>query len=124
QEPRTTFDYGCIARLKNGVTVVQAHAQMSAIQARIGTDYPVVRNLKIDMLPMLNSVVGNVRTPLYVLMGAVLCLLLIGCANLANLLVARSMTRSQELVIRAALGANKRRLILQSIMEVVPLVVL
>jgi putative ABC transport system permease protein len=124
QEPRTTFDYGCIARLKNGVTVVQAHAQMSAIQARIGTDYPVVRNLKIDMLPMLNSVVGNVRTPLYVLMGAVLCLLLIGCANLANLLVARSMTRSHELVVRAALGARTGRLILQSIMEVAPLVVL
>ena len=124
QEPRTTFDYGCIARLKNGVTVGEAHAQISAIQARIGTDYPAVRNLKIDMLPMLNSVVGNVRTPLYVLMGAVLCLLLIGCANLANLLVARSMTRSHELVVRAALGARTGRLVLQSIMEVAPLVVL
>jgi putative ABC transport system permease protein len=124
QEPRTTFDYGCIARLKNGVTIVQAHAQISAIQARIGTDYPVVRNLRIDMLPMLTSVVGSVRTPLYVLMGAVLCLLLIGCANLANLLVARSMTRSHELVVRAALGARTGRLVLQSIMEVAPLVVL
>ena len=73
---------------------------------------------------MLDTLVKNVRTFLYFLMGAVLCLLLIGCANLANLLVARSMTRSQELVVRAALGANKGRLILQSIMEVAPLVVL
>jgi putative ABC transport system permease protein len=65
-----------------------------------------------------------VRTPLYVLMGAVLCLLLIGSANLANLLVARSMTRSQEFVVRAALGARKERLILQSIMELAPMVAL
>ena len=124
REPRTTFDYECIARLKNGVALAQAQAQMSEIQARIGREYPVLQNLKIQLLPMLDSVVGGARTPLYVLMGAVSCLLLIGCVNVANLLVARSLTRSQELVVRAALGAHKGRLILQSIMEVVPLVVL
>jgi putative ABC transport system permease protein len=73
---------------------------------------------------MLDNLVGNVRTPLYVLMAAVVCLLLIGCANLASLLLARSMSRSQELVVRTALGARKGRLILQSIMELVPLVAL
>ncbi len=124
EEPRTTFDYGCIARLKNGVTLSQAQAQMSEIQSRIGNAYPVVQGLKIQISPMLDNLVGNVRTPLYFLMGAVLCLLLIGCTNLANLLVARSMTRRQELVVRAALGAHKRRLILQSIMEIAPLVAL
>jgi len=124
EEPRTTFDYGCIARLKNGVTLPQAQAQMSEIQSRIGNAYPVVQDLKIQISPMLDNLVGNVRTPLYFLMGAVLCLLLIGCTNLANLLVARSMTRRQELVVRAALGAHKRRLILQSIMEIAPLVAL
>jgi len=124
EEPRTTFDYGCIARLKNGVTLPQAQAQMSEIQSRIGNAYPVVQDLKIQISPMLDNLVGNVRTPLYFLMGAVLCLLLIGCTNLANLLVARSMTRRQELVVRTALGAHKRRLILQSIMEIAPLVAL
>jgi predicted permease len=124
QEPRTTFDYGCIARLKNGVTLSHAQAEMSEIQSRIGNAYPVIRDLKIQISPMLDNLVGNVRTPLYFLMGAVLCLLLIGCTNLANLFVARSMTRRQELVVRAALGARKGRLILQSIMEVAPLVAL
>jgi putative ABC transport system permease protein len=123
-EPRTTYDYGCIARLKNGVTLAQAQAQMSEIQSRIGRAQPIIQEMGIHLSPMLDTLVKNVRTPLYFLMGAVLCLLLIGCANLANLLVARSMTRSQELVVRAALGANKGRLILQSIMEVAPLVVL
>jgi len=124
EEPRITFDNGCLARLKNGVTIAQAQAQMSEIQSRIGKAYPVIRDLKIQISPMLDKLVGSVRTPLYFLMGAVLCLLLIGCTNLANLLVARSMTRRQELVVRAALGAHKGRLILQSIMEVAPLVAL
>jgi putative ABC transport system permease protein len=123
-EPRTTYDYGSIARLKNGVTLAQAQAQMSEVQSGIGQAHPVIKEVRIHLTPMLDSVVGNVRTPLYFLMGAVLCLLLIGCVNLANLLVARSMTRTQELVVRAALGANKGRLLLQSIMEVMPLVVL
>ena len=123
-EARTTFDYGCIARLKNGVSLAQSQAQMSEIQARIGSQYPEIQKLPIQVTSMLDILVRGVRTPLYFLLGAVLCLLLIGCFNLANLLVARSMTRSQELVVRAALGANKRRLVLQSIMEVVPLVAL
>jgi len=123
-EARTTFDYGCIARLKSGVTLAQAQAQMSEIQARIGRAFPDIQKLTIRISPLLDILVGNVRTPLYFLMGAVLCLLLIGCANLANLLVARSITRSRELVVRAALGAHKGRLILQSIMELVPLIVL
>jgi len=120
-EPRITFDYGCVARLKDGVTIAQAQAQMSEIHTRIATEHPFLQKIGIYVTPMLDRMVGSVRTTLYLLMGAVLCLLLIGCANLANLLVARSMARSQELVVRAALGANKRRLVLQSIMEVAPL---
>ncbi|MBI4471769.1 MAG: ABC transporter permease, partial [Acidobacteria bacterium] len=122
-EARTAYDYACIARLRNGITLAQAQAQLLEIQSRIRSAHPLTAK-GIYISPMLDSVAGNVRTPLYFLMAAVLCLLLIGCANLTNLLVARSMTRSQELVIRAALGADKGRLILQSIMEVVPLVVL
>ena len=97
---------------------------MTEIQAGIGKSYPVAKDLGILVTPMRDQLVGKVRTPLYFLMGAVLCLLLIGGANLANLLVARSMARSHELVLRAALGAHKGRLIMQSIMELVPLVVL
>jgi putative ABC transport system permease protein len=124
QESRATLDYACIARLRKGVTLVQAQAQMSEIQSRIGAAYPLIQGFRIRISPVLDELVRGVRTPLYFLLGAVLCLLLIGCANVANLLVARSMTRSQELVIRAALGASKCRLILQSILEVAPLVVL
>src|SRR5262245_55087662 len=123
-EPRVTFDYGSVARLKSGISFSQAQAEMAQIQARIGNEHREIKDLKIRTSPMLDQLVGNVRAPLYTLLGAVLCLMLIGCANLANLMVARSMTRRQELVVRAALGANKRRLILQSIMEVMPLVVL
>jgi putative ABC transport system permease protein len=121
-ESRFTFDYSSIARLKQGVTLAQAQAQMSEIQAGIGKTFPPMQGFKIEVFPTLEDLVRNVRTPLYFLLGAVFCLLLIGCANLANLLVARSMSRSQELVLRAALGAGKGRLLLQSIMEVVPLV--
>jgi putative ABC transport system permease protein len=123
QESRFTYAYNCIARLKPGVSVAQAQQQLSAIQARIAATDPRLRGQGVYVTRTLDDLVGNVRTPLYLLMGAVLCLLLIGCANLANLLVARSMTRVQELVVRAALGAGKARLILQSFMEVVPLVV-
>jgi putative ABC transport system permease protein len=123
REPRTTFDYACIARLRKGVTVDQAQAQMSEIQSRLGTIYPQIQKLQIRVSPLLDELVNRVSSPLYFLLGAVLCLLLIGCANVANLLVARSMRKSQELLVRAALGANKWRLILQSVIEVLPLVV-
>jgi len=123
-EFRATFDYACIARVKRGVTLAQAQAQMAEIQSRIGSAYPDFRGMKVELTSMLDDMVRNVRTPLYLLLAAVLCLLLIGWVNLANMLVARSMTRSHELVVRAALGANKGRLILQSIMEVLPLTAL
>jgi putative ABC transport system permease protein len=124
EEARVTFDYACIARLKRGVTRGQAQTQMAEIQSRIGRDYPQFQGMQVEITSMLDDLVNPVRRPLYLLLAAVLCLLLIGCVNLANMLVARSMTRSHELVVRATLGANKRRLVLQSIMEVLPLTVL
>ncbi len=123
-EARNAFDHSCIARLKDRVTLAQARAEMSQIHSGILKIYPGQKSLSIFVLPMLDPIVGNVRTPLYFLMGAVVCLLLIGCSNLANLMVARAMSRSQELVLRAALGAHKSRLIQQSIIEIVPLVFL
>jgi len=124
KEPRTTFDYAAVARLKDGVTLAQAQAEMSGIQSTISKTYPGMEKLQLEISPMLDNMVGSVRARLYFLMGAVLCLLLIGTFNLANLLVARSMTRSQELVLRTALGAPRHRLILQSMMELLPPVAL
>ena len=121
EEFRAALDYGCIARLKKGVTLAQAQAQMAEIQLRIGKTYPTFQGMRVEITPMLEDMVRTVRTTLYLLLAAVLCLLLIGCVNLANMLVARSMTRSHEFVVRAALGANKGRLMLQSVMEVLPL---
>src|SRR5262249_29697811 len=124
EEFRAALDYGCVARLKKGVTLAQAQAQMAEIQLRIGKTYPTFQGMRVEITPMLEDMVRTVRTTLYLLLAAVLCLLLIGCVNLANMLVARSMTRSHEFVVRAALGANKGRLMLQSVMEVLPLTAL
>jgi len=123
-ESRFTYDYSGIARLKEGVSIAQAQAEMSGIHEGIIQAFPALKGQGVRVSPLRDDLVGSVRKPLYLLLGAVLCLLLIGCANLANLLVARSMTRSHEFVVRAALGAGKARLILQSIMEVFPLVAL
>jgi putative ABC transport system permease protein len=122
-EPRGVTDYAAIARLADRVTLAQAQAQMNEVQARIGEAHPDIRNLRLFLMPMLDAMVAPQRTPLYVLMGAVSCLLLIAGANLANLLMVRSIARSRELVVRTALGANKRRLMLQTIAELLPLMV-
>jgi putative ABC transport system permease protein len=121
-EPRGVHDYACIARLRNGVAFEQAQAQMKEIQARMDRTHAEMRDLGMTLIPMRDDVVGNVRTVLYFLMGAVSCLLLIGAVNLANLLVVRAMSQRRELVVRAALGADGGRLVLQSIMQVLPLV--
>src|SRR5262249_13005224 len=75
-------------------------------------------------VPMLSDTVSAVRTPLYILFAAVGAMLLIGCANLANLLVARALARGNELSVRAALGASRARLMIQSVSELLPMLAL
>jgi putative ABC transport system permease protein len=121
------FHYlNAIARLKPGVTLEQAQAEMSQIAAGIAAQYPAIKKdwgATVDR--WIDRVVGpQLRLSLFVLMSAVGVVLLIGCANLANLLLARAALRSREVTIRAALGANRWRLIRQLLTESLVLAVL
>src|SRR5262245_25219345 len=121
---RMNYSYLAIARLKPGVTVDQARAEMNLMAAQITREHPKENEgIGAGLAPMLDDNVSAVRTPLYVLFGAVLAMLLVGCANLANLLLARALARQRELAVRAALGAGRGRLVVQAVAEVVPIFV-
>jgi predicted permease len=101
-----------IARLKPGVTLAQARADMDGIAQNLAVAYPEANKaVGITLVSMKEDIVGNVQPFLIVLLAAVGFLLLIACANVANLLLARSMARSREFAIRAALGASQARVI-------------
>ena len=115
---RTAHDVQCIARLKRGVSLSQADAAMNAIQDHIDRLNPETeRGLGAKVLPTKEALVGDVRGTLLLLLGAVGVVLLIACANVASLLLARSATRRREFSIRAALGADRRRIVRQLVTE-------
>ncbi len=114
-----SHNFRAVGRLKPGVTAAEATANLSIISRRLHDahrDIPFIA-AAANSRPLLEHMVGDVKRPLYVMLAATACLLLIACLNVANLLVARAASRRKELAIRTALGGGRMRLLREHLME-------
>ena len=126
-EDRGHEDYNIVGKLRPGVTVEEARAEMDTITARLRQAHPEVYppngKLTFIVLPLLEQVVGNVRHTLWLLLASVGCVLLIACANVANLMLSRALARQKEIAVRTAVGATATRIIRQLLTESVLLAI-
>ena len=108
----------CIGRLKDGISIAQARTDLDIIHSSLSVQYPTVnKGYRVAVRRLLDALVLDYSTTLWILVAAVACLLLISCANIATLLFARALERQKEIVVRAALGASRLRLIGQLLLE-------
>ena len=118
KESRDNRYFNVIGRLKPGVSLPQAQAQMDTINQRLAQSYSATNvGWGVSLTTLQDGVVGQVRLSLLVLLGAVAFVLLIACANIANLMLARATSRQKEIAVRSALGASRLRLVRQLLTE-------
>ena len=120
-QTHTGYGHLAIARLRPGVTVAQAQNELTTIAARLAQQYPVKQFVTFGVESLREYVAGSTVKPLVTLLAASLGLLLIGCCNLANLLLTRTLTRNRETAVRTALGASHLQLLVQGVAELFPL---
>ena len=117
-EQRGNDFLSCIARLKNGVSLDQAQANIDTISAALRQQYPDSNTgVAVKLRPLINSLIGKAQSGLTMLCAMAGCVLLVACLNLANLLLARSLSRKKEITIRTALGAGRWQIIKQLLTE-------